>query len=355
MALTLVVRMRWLPAALLCGAVGLSRVFAAGPADGRLLLRADVAAGLVVDSTPLGHLSPGEIRILTLPQGRHRVVLVTDAGELRWADNVDLGEGQVARLVELAAAVAQHRADYAKIAAGNFEMGCVEADTHCAADERPRQQVTLSQPFWIMRTEVTVAAYKKVVEKLPQPPVFNADWARETYPIVNVTWSDAASYCARVGGRLPTEAEWEYAARAGHAGWTYVWGNTVKPVVDTRKQANVADQRAHGAFEVALGPWFENYDDGYVYAAPVFTFSPNEFELFDMAGNVREWCADWYGDYSGGAFDPKGPPGGATRVLRGGSWNTGESGTRVSTRFAAPPSASAADIGLRCVRDMALP
>lgn len=354
MRLALVARVRWLVAACLCGAAG-TRGACAEPPEGKLLLRADVAATLVVDGAPLGQLSPGVVRVVTLQQGPHRVVLVTEAGELRWVDEVELGQGQVVRLVELAAAVAQHRADYVKIPAGSFELGCVEADTECAPDERPRHEVTLSQPFWIMRTEVTVAAYKQMVPKLPEPPSFNADWTRETYPIVNVTWSDAADYCARLGARLPTEAEWEYAARAGQAGWTYVWGNTVKPVVETRKQANVADQRAHGAFEVAQGPWFENYDDGYVYAAPVFTFSPNPFELFDMAGNVQEWCADWYGDYSGGALDPKGPPDGATRVLRGGSWNTGESGTRVSTRFSAPSSASAADIGLRCVRDLALP
>jgi formylglycine-generating enzyme len=118
----------------------------------------------------------------------------------------------------------------------------------------------------------------------------------------------------------------------------------------------VADQRGHGAFDVAQGPWFEDYDDGYVYASPVFTFAPNGAELFDMTGNAREWCADWYdlGD-PGPATSGTSSASGATRVLRGGSWRTGMTGGRVSARFGLAPNTTAPDVGLRCVRDVVVP
>src|SRR5262245_9184155 len=98
---------------------------------------------------------------------------------------------------------------WARVAAGTFQMGCVPKDTHCEAGEKPRHAVTLSHDFWMMKTDVTVAAYKAFAKAttraMPKTPEFNPTWALEDHPIVHVTWDDATAYCAWAEGRLPTE------------------------------------------------------------------------------------------------------------------------------------------------------
>jgi formylglycine-generating enzyme required for sulfatase activity len=333
----------------------------AGPA-GRVLLKVDVPAWLEVDGRPAGELSPGTPRLVSLPPGRRRLALLSRGGELRWELDVEVKPAQAVRVVELGRDVEVVHRDYARVPAGRFEMGCVASDPQCAPDESPRHGVTIGRDFWLMRTEVTVAAYAAAAERagrpLPPPPSFNPGWKWRHYPIVNVTWAEADDHCERVGGRLPTEAEWEYAARGGRAGTRYAWGDDVRPVLAGYRQANVADQRARGTFECREGPCFDGYDDGYSRTSPAFQYSPNGFGLFDLAGNVWEWCADAYGeDYyaSSAGRDPPGPDGGVTRVLRGGSWSTGTAGLRLSNRFARTPAEAGDDIGFRCARDVVVP
>jgi formylglycine-generating enzyme required for sulfatase activity len=332
----------------------------AGP--GKVLLRADVAGTLVVDGAAAGDLSPGVTRLVGLPPGPHHLALVSAGGEAAWQERLQGKALQVVRVVELADEVARIRQDYVRIPAGSFQMGCVEGDTQCAGDESPPHTVGISRDFWLMRTEVTVGAYAAVAARMrrdmPPAPAFNAGWKWDRYPVVNVTWGEAKDYCASVGARLPTEAEWEYAARGGRAGSRYVWGQEPRPVVAGYKQANVADERGKDRSECQEGPCFAGYDDGYSGTSPSFQYSANGFGLFDMAGNAWEWTADRYGEdyyHASPATDPSGPAAGTAHVARGGSWKAGVAGLRVSNRLAAAPLERDEAMGIRCARDVMAP
>ena len=151
---------------------------------------------------------------------------------------------------------------------------------------------------------------------MPAQPDWNAG---DTYATVNVRWDEASVFCDWAGGRLPTEAEWEYAARAGNEGWTYVWGNSQRPEVNGRPAANVRDEAAKRTGQYGTYSFFKGYDDGYPETAPVATFVANGYGLYDMAGNVGQWVADAYAPYPGGAVsDPRVPSG-----QRGRGWADG--------------------------------
>jgi formylglycine-generating enzyme required for sulfatase activity len=218
---------------------------------------------------------------------------------------------------------------WARIPAGSFEMGCVPGDPRCGVDEFPRHRVTFSRPFEMMITEVTVEMYR--VAGLPlgeQPP-----WSTSPrHPVVIVTWDRAQQFCGTVGGRLPTEAEWEYAARGGREGSMYPWGDQ-PPTVDP------------GAVN---GAAFENERPH-----PVQSFAPNAYGLYDMAGNVWEWTADAIGLYSADAVtDPQGPASGRARIVRGGSFGDDPENLRVSNRTPNQPGSVNVNVGLRCVRNV---
>lgn len=213
------------------------------------------------------------------------------------------------------------------------------------ADEHAAHDVRLSD-FWLDRTEVTNAAYRRCVAAgVCTTPGYGAAarWTRhDEHPVTLVSWYDARAYCHWIGGRLPTEAEWERAAR----GWSariYPWGNVFNPRIVN-----------HGRFALdALDD-----DDGFAELAPVASFPQGRTPegLEDMAGNVEEWVADWYAPRYAPAdqVDPVGPPAGDERVLRGGSFQAGRAWLRTAARNHDLPSVRRSFRGFRCARDAGL-
>ncbi|MFZ5785049.1 MAG: formylglycine-generating enzyme family protein [Acidobacteriota bacterium] len=218
---------------------------------------------------------------------------------------------------------------------GTTLIGCAAGDSECHEDEKPPRRVTISRGFWIDTTEVPLASFRAFSraagQPLPPPPSFAQN---DAHPVVNVTWAEAAAYCSWAGGRLPTEAEWEYAARSGSEGATYPSGHALA--------------RDHANWEGVEGR------DRWGKTAPVGSLAPNPWGLFDAAGNVWEWTADWYDPRvgSGGAVsDPAGPTSGTLKVVRGGAYNAQPRSLRSSNRGKFNPSARMESIGLRCVHD----
>lgn len=207
------------------------------------------------------------------------------------------------------------RLTYVWIPPGTFAMGCSPGDTECLDSERPAHQVTITNGFWMGQTPVTQEAYERVVRSNPSH-IKGAE-----LPVESVTWTEAQSYCQAVGMRLPTEAEYEYAARGGSTGSRYG---------DLDRIAWYANNSANKTREVGLK-------------------QANAWGLHDVLGNVWEWVADWYDAYPAGSQrDPGGPASGQYRVLRGGSSLSTPKVARASYRFRHGPENRNTNIGLRC-------
>ncbi len=246
---------------------------------------------------------------------------------------------------------------YIWVQSNNFNMGCVPRDHHCKANEKPEHAVSLSQGFWLGRTDVTVAAYARFVQAtqtpMPPPPVdpnskdgtsFDPDWSHVNRPIVDVKWQKAQAYCHWAGGRLPTEAEWEDAARAGHANDVYVSGRHI-----SHDHANYGDN------DCCKGK--RDGKDKWRHTSPVDMFPANDWGFYDMAGDVWQWTRDYYqSDYYGISpnIDPAGPGSGGGHVERGGSWISPRHDLRISRRRRGGAATSADqlyDTGFRCALD----
>ncbi len=250
------------------------------------------------------------------------------------------------------------------IPAGAFTMGSTDAQLQAVAgkwpaakanwlwDEKPAHKVTISRAFWMGKHEVTVGQFRKFVDatgyktdaekgtklkgaivategtvKLPEDATWRNPYFRQTddCPVVCVSWDDACAFAVWLNTndkdkpaghryRLPAEAEWEYACRAGTSTW-FQWGDDPDKGKGWCNAADLAAQKTFPNWDVV------NWDDGFVYTAPVGSFKANAFGLQDMHGNVWEWCEDGYEHYEKGEqADPRRAEPGGTRVVRGGAW-----------------------------------
>ena len=207
-------------------------------------------------------------------------------------ETIDLGNGVTLKL--------------ALMPAGKFIMGSPKDEDGHAEDEGPPHEVTISKPLYMGACEVTQAQWKAVMASVPWRGETNAEEG-EDQPASYVDWADAVSFCGKLSAkigktvRLPTEAEWEYACRAG-----------------SKTRFSFGDREG----DLKDHAWYVKNSDGKTHA--VGQKEPNAWGLYDMHGNVWEWCADWYGEVTyvpgASAVDPKGPESGEYRVLRGGSW-----------------------------------
>lgn len=270
----------------------------------------------------------------------------------------------------------------AALPSGEFEMGAGTMMTPYGIAEsviersRPVRRVSLQKPFAMSVTEVTLLQYAVFAETLdstPQGPCLSVDsdgsrafietatWRTpgikqsENHPVVCVAYAEAIGYVQWLSDltdqtyRLPSEAEWEYGARAGSTGLWY-WGNDASQAC---KYANVPN--AMNKTETNAGPMRFDCMDGYMETAPVRSFLPNSFGLHDMIGNVWEWTEDcWHPNYDGVPIDGSPRVDGADcsiRVVRGGSWGASQSPPTIATRSADPVTYRGIGLGFRVVRD----
>lgn len=257
------------------------------------------------------------------------------------------------------------------IPGGRFKMGGGDKP-----EENPVHDVVL-RSFAIDSAEVTVERFAKFMagrrhqteaEKFGWSGVFDlksqtwkpvrgANWQRPAGPgaarssgkdpVTHVSWKDAQAFCSSVQGRLPTEAEWEYAARGGKDAQVYPWGNDLRP------GGKPAANWWQGVFPSRL-----TAEDGYRGVAPVGQFQSNGYGLYDMIGNVWEWNADWFDKayYKASPLEnPRGPGRGTERVMRGGSWMCSENycrNFRNAARSSAAPDSGLDNLGFRCAYDL---
>ena len=269
--------------------------------------------------------------------------------------SIESGKWTQARLTLRKQSASPQGSEFVLVSAGSFQMGTNATDNDWLVHSRPVHGVTISSPFWMAKTPVTVAQFRDFVDatgyrteaekgggayvwtgsKWEQKA--DATWRNpyfvqeEGCPVVCVSWNDAQAYLQWMNGkqssmtyRLPTEAEWEYACRAGTTGETY---STLDAIA-----------------------WYNDNSGGHTH--PVGQKQPNAFGLYDMLGNVWQWCQDWWGDTyasSSSSQDPQGPMNGQYRVSRGGSWNSFATNVRSANRYSNTPDGRADYLGFRVV------
>ncbi len=212
--------------------------------------------------------------------------------------------------------------DLVWIPAGTFVRGSPKTEKYRWGDET-QHTVRISSGFWMSKYEITQAQYQAVMGTNPSHS------KGEDYPVQTVSWDDAVAFCGRITGRLPTEAEWEYACRAG-----------------TRTRYNTGDTRD----DLYRAGWYRDNSGFEVH--PVGRKTGNAWGLHDMHGNLWEWCSDWYGVYPDGPVtDPAGPSSGQNRVYRGGSWRTEAGECRSADRRHTAPATRGIFGGFRVVLD----
>jgi formylglycine-generating enzyme required for sulfatase activity len=338
-------------------------------APGGIRLRTLAAASIFLDGTSRGSAdASGELVLTNIPAGPHEL-RVSAPLKKDYRRSVTVLAGQESRLEAslenvTAGTVRENPKDglkYVWIPPGTFMMGCSPGDSECESNENPSHQVTITKGFWLGQTVVTVAAYKRFAaatgRQMPDAPGFNSGWANETMPIVKVDWNDAHDYCTWAGGRLPTEAEWEYAARGGSTAVRYGDLDEIAWYADDSGRQRLDSERIWKEVGPSVDYWRRLKENGNG-THEVGQKRANGFGLYDTLGNVWEWVSDWYDEHyyqSSPTQDPQGPASGKARVRRGGSWYRWPRSVRVSYRESYYPTNGDDDIGLRCAWEVDTP
>ncbi len=334
------------------------KVIPKGPASLTFTVRLDSSVSWEVSILPFWEKSQTDYPLTGVGLSSYDELIRYELGDPYKTESVLLDPADLVRLATPKGMVL--------IPEGEFLMG--SDDPSASSDEKPPHTVYIDA-FYIDIHEVTVGEYKRFVRETGYsalPSWVPTDSPTNQHPVVGVSWHDAMAYAQWAGKRLPTEAEWEKAARGGLSGEKYPWGND--PPDGT--QCNYADKHVAGLVwsfdgEEKVITWAdEDIDDGYKRNAPVGSYPPNAYGLYDMAGNVWEWCLDEY-DPNFYATSPRDNPISGESILntienykniftarleRGGSRSTRASGVRVSKRNESPPSKQYADVGFRCVK-----
>ena len=345
---------------------------------GKLDLTTEVAGALYIDDTFIKNVQANTALTLNnLTEGSHTIKI---SGDETVEKKVTISPNLIAHLT---IDKKQHDAisslpEMVFIRGGVYQMGSNSGDD----EEKPVHSVTIND-FNIGKYEVTVnqfqefineSGYRTDADKGGGSYIFTgSDWEKRAginwkydaegnlrpqseynHPVIHVSWNDASAYCKWLSGktgksyRLPTEAEWEYAAGNGLKHTKYSWGLS-NP--SGKKGGNVADESAKQRFgNLTI---FNGYDDGYIFTAPVGSYDPNDFGLYDMTGNVWEWCSDWYGSeyyQTSSSSNPTGPLTGKYRILRGGAWSYGPNSCRTANRLRNNPGYRSLNDGFRVSR-----
>ena len=268
-----------------------------------------------------------------LGDGEHKIVIQKN-GYMIVLDTINVSDENILFVYELTKSDNSNKStvldipnEMVFVEGGSFDMG--------SDDIEPIHSVTVND-FFISSYEVTFDEYDKFCEATDREKPDDEGWGRGKRPVINVNWGDAKDYCEWAGGRLPTEAEWEYAARDANQtssdskGYYYSGSDNIKSVA-----------------------WYSSNSDDKTQL--VGSKQPNKLGLYDMSGNVWEWCSDWFDDsyYSESpSIDPRGPVEGKSRILRGASWFDPDYACHIAYRFGQRPSRGNNTIGFRMVMDV---
>lgn len=249
---------------------------------------------------------------------------------------------------------------YVWIPPGRFTMGCSPGDSECAADEKPAHRVTLTKGFWLGQSSVTVDAWKRYRFAMRTAPLPTQSHNEKNLneagpgnmPAVMMTWDEANSFCQWAGMRLPKEAEWEYAARAGTTSSRYGDLDSIAWYADNSGRQRI-NSTALWSKDYKSYPKKLQENGNFVHG--VALKKPNAWNLFDILGNVQQWTADRYDAsyYARSEMEnPTGAVSGDLHVLRGGSWFNTPGSVRVSTRLQGEPESRSSLVGLRCAGEL---
>jgi len=314
--------------------------------SGNIELSCEISGALFMDSTFYRNVSKGtRVTLSDVASGMHTLKI---EGAEPWQDTVLVAENITS--VVNAKSTKPNIRNYewepvmVLVKGGSFTMGCSIEQTDCSNDEKPARQVTVSD-FFIGKYEVTQSLWREVMGTNPSN-FGNCD----NCPVEKVSWENAQEFIKKINlrtgknYRLPSEAEWEYAARGGNESKGYKYAGSNNLVDVGWFWANSGDTYLSGSWDS------DRIMKNNCKTHPVGQHKANELGLFDMSGNVWEWCSDWYGSYkSSSPTDPQGLSSGSTRVLRGGSWFNFPEDCRVSYRYCFNPLGRGGDYGFRLV------